>query len=201
MVYKPGKLNIADSLSRLCLNKSPPENFERGDAIYHVVEHAIPTAVSFQEINYQSKFDREITSVRQGLYDGKWEERTRNYKIFEPELYFHNNVLLRGNKIIIPRQLRPRVLRAAHEGHPGIVSMKKRLRTKVSWPGIDTEAEKMVRQCKGCTLVSAPNPSNPLKRRELPSRPWVDVAVDFMGPLPSKEYIFVIIDYYNRYKE
>ncbi|KAJ8977867.1 hypothetical protein NQ317_004776 [Molorchus minor] len=38
-------------------------------------------------------------------------------------------------------------------------------------------------------------------RRELPSKPWIDVAIDFMGPLPNGEYIFVIIDYYSRYKE
>lgn len=200
VVYRPGKSNIADSLSRLCSTK-PPQTAELEDSIYHVVEYSVPVAVSFQDINNYSKLDPEIASVRNGLYEGTWEETVKSYKIFQSELCFYKNTLLRGNRIVIPKQLRPTILRAAHEGHPGIVSMKKRLRTKVWWPGIDLEAEKMVRQCKGCTLVSAPNPPNPLKRRELPSKSWIDVAVDYMGPLPSNEYIFVIIDYYSRYKE
>ncbi|XP_030765152.1 uncharacterized protein K02A2.6-like [Sitophilus oryzae] len=40
-----------------------------------------------------------------------------------------------------------------------------------------------------------------MKRRELPSQPWVVVAIDFLGPLPSNEFIFVIVDYFSRYKE
>lgn len=41
----------------------------------------------------------------------------------------------------------------------------------------------------------------PMKRRELPSVPWVDVAIDLLGPLPDYDYLLVIIDYYSRYKE
>lgn len=47
---------------------------------------------------------------------------------------FYEGILLRGTKIVIPIKLRERVLNAAHEGHPGIVSMKARTRTKVWWP-------------------------------------------------------------------
>ncbi|CAH3178710.1 unnamed protein product [Porites evermanni] len=45
-------------------------------------------------------------------------------------------------RIVIPKQLRCQVLELAHEGHPGIIAMKQRLRTKVWWPGIDKEVEK-----------------------------------------------------------
>lgn len=40
-----------------------------------------------------------------------------------------------------------------------------------------------------------------MTRRELPKSAWVEVAIDFMGPLPSGEYLLVIVDYYSRYKE
>ncbi|GBP83470.1 Retrovirus-related Pol polyprotein from transposon 297 [Eumeta japonica] len=71
---------------------------------------------------------------------------------------------------------------AAHEGHPGIVSMKARLRTKVWWPRCDKSAENIVKACKGCTLVCAPCSPTPMKRRELPAGPWIDIAIDLMGP-------------------
>ncbi|XP_053685958.1 uncharacterized protein K02A2.6-like [Sabethes cyaneus] len=40
-----------------------------------------------------------------------------------------------------------------------------------------------------------------MERRKLPEKPWIDLAIDFLGPLPSGEYILVIIDYYSRYME
>lgn len=31
--------------------------------------------------------------------------------------------------------------------------------------------------------------------------PWLDVAMDLVGSLLGNDYIFVIVDYYSRYKE
>lgn len=200
IIYKPGKSNIADPLSRLCVGNKK-EKFDITNHVNQIVEYARPVAVPLQDIERFSENDDEITKVKQGLYQQSWDPSVSSFKIFETELCFQDNVLLRGNKIVIPTKLRQRVLEAAHEGHPGIVAMKNRLRTKVWWPKMDKEAEQLVKHCKGCTLVSAPNPPNPMKRRELPVEPWVDIAMDLMGPLPSGEYIFVVIDYYSRYKE
>ena len=36
---------------------------------------------------------------------------------------------------------------------------------------------------------------------ELPQGPWQDIAIDFMGPLPSGDYVFVVTDYCSRYVE
>ncbi|XP_022836497.1 uncharacterized protein K02A2.6-like [Spodoptera litura] len=200
VIYKPGKENIADSLSRLCKLKEISHN-NSDDYIHQVVEGSRPVAVSLQEITDASKEDTEILKVRQGLYNNQWDEEVKNYKIFQNELCFYDGILLRGTRIVIPKKLRSKILIAAHEGHPGIVSMKARLRTKVWWPRYDKETENLVKCCKGCTLVSAPNPPNALKRRTLPMEPWVDTCIDLLGPLPSSDYILVIVDYFSRYKE
>ncbi|GBP83304.1 Uncharacterized protein K02A2.6 [Eumeta japonica] len=72
---------------------------------------------------------------------------------------------------------------------------------KVWWPRCDKSAENIVKACKGCTLVSTPCSPNPMKRRELPTGPWIDIAIDLMGPLSSGDHLFVVVDYYSRYKE
>lgn len=200
VIYRPGKSNIADPLSRLCKGTSG-NLFNDETHINRIVEYSRPVAVSLKEIKKHSEEDEEITKTREGIFHNNWDSLVNNYKIFETELCFHEGILLRRNKIVIPLKLRQRVLEAAHEGHPGIVAMKTRLRTKVWWPKIDKDAEKMVKACKGCTLVSAPNPPVPMKRRELPVEPWIDVAIDYLGPLPSGDHLLVIIDYYSRYKE
>lgn len=201
VIYKPGKTNIADCLSRLCTtcNAQP---FDNEYHINQIVQLAKPSAIGMDQIVETSLRDKEIQLVKQALTTEHWDSSVSNvYRAFQTELWVHDSLLLRGNKIVIPHELRQQVLEAAHEGHPGIVAMKARLRTKVWWPKIDADAEKAVKSCKGCTLVSAPNPPMPMKRRELPSQAWVDVAIDFLGPLPSEHYLFVIVDYYSRYKE
>jgi hypothetical protein len=35
----------------------------------------------------------------------------------------------------------------------------------------------------------------------MPKGPWEDVAADYMGPLPSGEYLLVVIDYFSRFME
>lgn len=200
IIYCAGKNNIADPFSRLCESQYA-EPFEDDISYIDLVEYARPVAVPLKEIQIAASEDNEFKLVRNGLLNGYWDTTVKHYKIFEHELSMYDDIILRGSKIIIPLKLRKRVLEAAHEGHPGIVSMKSRLRTKVWWPKIDKDAEVMVKACRSCTLVSAPNPPNPMQRREMPVQAWVDVAIDFLGPLPSGHYIFVIIDYYSRYKD
>lgn len=198
--YSPGKDNIADPLSRLCKLAANPFAINES-YIHNIVEQAIPTAIPMNQIIEYSQQDPEIQMVKEGLLKGNWDEAVKAYKIFQSELCLYEDILLRGTKIVIPLKLRAQVLNAAHEGHPGIVAMKSRLRTKVWWPKCDKDAENLCKSCKGCTLVSSPSPPNPMKRRELPTESWVDIAIDLMGPLPSNDYLFVMVDYYSRYKE
>lgn len=200
VIYKPGKTNIADPLSRLCKHSNPLFEGEH-DHVHQIIEQSRPRALAMDAIAEDSRTDKEICDVKKGLYDLEWSELVKTYKIFENELCFCEDILLRGTRIVIPRNLRKDVLNAAHEGHPGIVAMKGRLRTKVWWPRIDKDAENLVKSCKSCTLVGLPNPPVPMKRRELPLAPWIDIAMDLLGPLPNQDYLLVIIDYYSRYKE
>lgn len=200
VIYRPGKSNIADPISRLC-QMAPTKPFDSENYINQIITYSRPIAVSLNEIETSSSVDDEVIKVRKGIFFNDWHESVNNYKLIQNELCFYGDILLRGTKIVIPKELRQRILEAAHEGHPGIVAMKGRLRTKVWWPRIDKDAERSVKDCRGCTLVSAPNPPHPMRRRLLPEEPWVDVAVDFLGPLPSRDYVLILVDYYSRYKE
>lgn len=146
--------------------------------------------------------DEELSIVKSCLQRGTWDsDKVKSYEMIQSELGVVGDMLVRGNKLVVPKVLRKRMLTLAHEGHPGETVMKRRLRDRVWWPGMDREVTAHVSACQGCRLVSLPNKPEPMHRRELPVRPWLDVALDFLGPLPSGEYLLVIIDYYSRYKE
>lgn len=76
-----------------------------------------------------------------------------------------------------------------------------RARDRVWWPGLDRDVRLTVKNCRGCLLVSQPDPPEPMSRRKMPSEAWIDLALDFLGPLPSGEYLLVVVDYYSRFKE
>lgn len=204
VIYRPGKSNIADPLSRLCIieecNSKPFDELAE-HYVNWVVSNAMPVAIKLSEIQSKSAADEVIQAVKAGMSDNIWTETTMQYKLFTTELCFAGEILLRGTRIVMPELLRNRTLDLAHEGHPGMTLMKQRLRAKVWWPKIDTHVEKYVKSCRGCMLVAAPAAPEPLKRKKLPSEPWHDLAIDFLGPLPSGHLLLVVVDYYSRYIE
>ena len=101
--------------------------------------------------------------------------------------------------MVVPSKLRARVIELGHEGHQGTAKMKQRLRKKVWWPGIDRKAETFCKTCHGCQVVGVPSHPEPLHMNELPQGPWQSIAIDFMGPLPSEDYVFAVTDYYSHY--
>lgn len=92
-------------------------------------------------------------------------------------------------------------LEVAHEGHPGIVAIKSRLLSKLWWPGINNDAERIVKLCNGFTLEVAPNSTNPLNRRGLPQDPWAKVGIDYVEPLSNGNYILIIENDFICYKK
>ena len=75
------------------------------------------------------------------------------------------------------------------------------LREKVWFPGIDEMVKRTIDSCIACQAVGKPSPPEPIQPSDLPSGPWEKVHMDFCGPLPSGDYLLVIIDRYSRYPE
>ena len=61
--------------------------------------------------------------------------------------------------------------------------------------------ERRIKGCLGCQATTYKPVRDPLRPTPLPDRPWQRVDMDFWGPLPSGEYLLVIIDEYSRYPE
>lgn len=202
VVYVSGKDNVADTLSRLAVRDAKPFDITEEVIIHEVSTYAAGSvALTWREIQDATNTDSDIQQVKNTLELGHLQDLTVEYRVCANELSVFENVLLRGDRIIVPLSLRKRVLATAHEGHPGITMMKNHLRTNVWWPKMDAEVERYVKQCRGCTLVAAPEPPEPMQRSQLPSSPWQTIALDFLGPLPEGQHILVVIDCYSRFME
>lgn len=200
--YIPGKQNIADSLSRL-VDKTSTRS-EKNDAeeyIRFVAENTVPKAMSIREIERESEKDPELQEVRRRIKNNDWSGCLSGYKYVREELTSLGQLVLRGTRLVMPCSMRKQTLMLAHEGHQGIVKTKSRLRSKVWWPGIDKQAEKLCKACHNCQIVGQPMSPEHMTRKEMPENPWEDLAADLLGPLPTGEYILVVVDYFSRYFE
>lgn len=199
--HVPGSENIADALSRLSMPVNETFDEPTEGYIRNIVAESIPMAVTFEKVIEDSKNDASIQKAIEALQEGIRENMPKEFKPYVDELCSVDGVLLRGNRLVIPTQLQERIVTLAHEAHPGMAAMKRRLRQKVWWPQMDKQVESFVKRCKECTIVSCLGAPEPLKRTRMPEKPWKDIAVDFMGPLPSGHSLFVIVDYFSRFTE
>lgn len=201
IIHEPGANNLADALSRLSLRT--PEAFDSsGDAyIHHLLVHSVPEAVTMADVIEASREDAILQELHKALSTDIWGEEVKGYKQFKAELHVSDGVIMRGDRLIIPARLQEQVVTCAHDGHPGMSAMKRRLRQKVWWPKIDEQVEKCVKNCNACTIVSTVGPPESMKRSMMPTRAWSEVAVDFLGPLPSGHNLLVMTDYFSRFAE
>ena len=175
---------------------------EKADFVRVLAQESTPVAMTAKEVERESENDPELCSVKHYIQSGYWSQcKMPHYLSVKNELFVLGKLVMRGTRIVIPQSLRSEVLRLAHEGHQGIVKMKNRLRTKVWWPKIDHDAAQVCKSCHGCQVVGEFCAPEPMQRVEPPSRPWQDVAIDVLGPLPSGENLLVVVDYYRRFFE
>ena len=172
------------------------------DFVHIIAQESTPVALTAKEVERESEKDPELVSVRHYIRTGDWSQcKMPYYSCIKNELCIMGQLVMRGTRMVIPQALRKEVLRLAHEGHQGIVKMKNRLRSKVWWPKMDGDAERICKSCHGCQVVGDFRAPEPMQRTEPPSGPWQDVAIDLLGPLPSGENLLVIVDYYSRFFE
>ncbi|CAB3979399.1 Transposon Tf2-9 poly [Paramuricea clavata] len=106
-----------------------------------VAREATPVAMTTREIERESEHYPELQSVRECIMSGKWDCLVhKEYLPVRRELCAIGQLVLCGTKIVVPQNLREQIPKLAHEGHPGIVAMKQRLRKFTK----STTAEKLV---------------------------------------------------------
>jgi hypothetical protein len=177
--------------------------------ISRIITSDLPDAVTLDMIQKATSRDpiskKLMKAIANGYMDADVELKPFR-KVFH-ELAAAKGVILKGEKLYIPDSelspgsgnLQQQCVELAHEGHQGETKTKKLLRAKVWFPQLDKMIEKKVRECRGCQATTSVPHRDPLQPTTLPERPWAKIDMDFWGPLPSGEYLLVMIDKYSRY--
>jgi hypothetical protein len=113
-------------------------------------------------------------------------------------LTLQNDLLLHGNRIVVPASLQKETLQKIHQGHQGIQRCRQRANTSVWWPGLSDQIKDLVQQCHQCARENTPH-KEPLIPTALPDYPWQKVASDLF--LREGKTYLLVVDYFSRFPE
>ncbi len=108
------------------------------------------------------------------------------------ELSTEGECLLWGNRVVVPKKLRARLVEELHRDHPGVTRMKSLARSYLWWSGLDKELEECAKSCVACQSVKSAPAKAPLHPWFWPAHPWQRLHVDFAGPFLGKTFVVVV---------
>ena len=133
IVHQPGdQLANADGLSRLPTPTATPDPYET----VLLVERLNSSLVTSAQIKAWTDRDPCLAKVRRQVLRG-WPERAEEEEELKPytsrrgELIVEDGCILWGTRVVVPPQLRSRVMDELHEGRPGMGKMKSFARSYV----------------------------------------------------------------------
>jgi len=95
-------------------------------------------AITWAEVENATKQDSTLQAVMEDIKKGtlRKEARVEKYRECFTKHSTVAKVLMRGQKLVLPKELIPDVLETTHEGHPGKKSMVRQLRQLYWWPSM-----------------------------------------------------------------
>ena len=116
-----------------------------------IAAHAVPKSMTLQETEQATQSDQQLQAVITTLKTGQWNPDIQRFYRSHSELTAtETNLLLHGTRIVMLQAL---CSQTPHIAHQGIVKTKQLLRSKVWWPVIDKDAEKLVVDCLVCQVT------------------------------------------------
>ena len=192
LVYTPGsQLVIPDTLSRAYLTH-PPERESAGLeelAMLADEEQAQELRLVASErtvamIKSAAKADNQYQALKRQIRAG-WPSKItelpldiREYYTFSDELIISDDLVYKGQRVVLPREVRAYILERLHSSHIGVNGCIRRAHESVFYPGITRDIKELVGRCAICETYHRANQKETLLSHPAPSRPWEKVGVD-----------------------
>lgn len=204
ITYKKGKhMFLADTLSR-SPRDSPDEHTDDG-ADFEVMSVQHISSSRLKELQTHTAQDpvlqRLCSIIKSGwpCSQSKLPAESREYFPFRDELTVDEDILMKGQRTVIPESLRSEYITIIHRVHPGLDVTKRRARGIVFWPSLTKDIEKEVLSCSVCNSMKPHQQKEPLHLHHIPDLPWSSVATDIFEW--NGQHYLVLVDSYSRWFE
>ena len=200
MHYIQGNLlTVADTLSRASLKDANPEIPEE-EIRLNVHSNCLISESRLKQFKVETGNDDTLQTLKSFIENG-WPARrkdlpvhVRPYYNYRQELAVIDGVILKGDRIVVPSNLRNEMKQLLLSEHVGMVKTKGRARDTIFWPGITSDLEQLISSCEACLEFQNKQQSGGVKPHDIPSAPWSLEAGTDLFDLHSKSYL-IIVDY------
>ena len=179
-----GKKNPADYLSRhaVPLNEAPKEWVQESEELEKTIWllrfSPYSEAVSIPEIIAATETDPVlaplIECIEKGFIPAPVASTVAEFKSVFGELHLSDaGFIMKGDQIVLPTSLRHKAIEKAHQGgHPGMVAMKRRVRSHFWFPGLGKAVEEKVKSCRACQLFTGNTVKENMRSQTVPEKAW-----------------------------
>ena len=124
----------------------------------------------------------------------------KGYRAIASELSIsEDGLLMKGDKIVLPKEIWNEVIECAHKGHMGAKMCAKLIKENYYFPDIEKLVNERVLDCEECDANTDTSKLNPILSSTMPTEAWKLIAIDFSSRTPTGEYVLVIICEHSRY--
>jgi len=192
LVYIPGsQLIIPDTLSRAFVPHKSGQDSDRLEELAMLADEEqlqdlrlVASDSTINMIKAAAANDDQYQSLKQQIRNG-WPPKTaqlptdiREFHTFADELAISEDLVFKGQRVVIPRAVRPFILQRLHSSHIGVNGVIARAHEAVFYPGITRDLKELVSQCDICETYLRANQKEPLLPHTAPSRPWEKIGTD-----------------------
>ena len=204
IMYKPEpEMHLADTLSRAFLDTTENDQgeFERVNAV-----KLLPmTEERLEELRTSTSSDEVLQQLKQVIQTGWPNEKNQlpavlaPYFTYRDELSVYDGLVFKGERLLIPKQMRQKMKERLHSSHIGINGCLRRARECLFWPSMTAEIKEYVLQCEACSKYETKQPKETLMSHELAERPWEKIGAD-LYTIDGKDYL-IVVDYFSNFWE
>lgn len=198
--YIKGSRNaIADFPSRFPLMANPCE-FEKDEDLINSIMPDAKLKLDVEMVAEATKHDSTLQLLKQAILKG-WPQKEppeiSQYRSIYGELTLAQEMIMYNERVIIPSDLRQKLLEVLHRPHLGIVRTKKIAKSYIFWPGMMKEIEQTIKACNICAETSKYDGPKDFKSWPETTEPWERIHIDFLDF--DGHTILLIIDAYSKY--
>ena len=204
--YTPGKqMFVSDTLSRAPLLVDAPASDDWESQVLLVMNSLPISDEMLKKFQEETRKDATLQSIKRftqnGWPDAKQDipEEVRAYKGFSDEISEMNEIMFKGEQIIVPKSLQKDMLRIVHEGHLGRDKCLENARSVIFWPGMSSQIVNTVTSCMICQHNMNAQQKEAINQHEIPSLPWQKLGTDLFQ-FDGKHYL-ILVDYFSNFFE
>ena len=205
---KGDDMHIADTLSRAFIQDDQVYDGEHESVISHIgferTTNALLSETHMDILRLAMDDDIVLKKLKFAIMnDWNISDQDKSvlkaYMIFKDELLVEDEYVYKGNRLIIPKTMRPKIMELIHQNHMGIESCLRMARESIYWPRMNAEIKDMISKCDVCNTYRPCQQKEELNSTKFAMRPWSTVAMDIFE-LDGKCY-HVIVDFYSNFFE